>query len=372
MAIAVECILKGQTIFWGAPTFDQTNIAWNEMYQAVSRIATFTRSRMEVSVPGGGKVIFRSLDDPDNARGHTANGIVIDEAPQVNSVAWYEVLRPIISDTNGWALCMGTPKGRNWFWREFMSARDYTDSCAWQAPTLGVKILDGKLERVIHPLENPEFPFDEALRIFQTVPSKTFEQEFLSEFVEDAGLVFRDVLKCSTLQPDQPQQGHAYVMGVDWARTYDWTVLSVIDATTNKQVALDRFNRIDYQFQLERLRLMNNRWQPYLIIAEANAMGLPLIEQLQREQLPVQAFTTTLQSKTAIIEALTLAMESQRFTLLNDETQIAELQAYDMERLPSGHFRYGAPQGMHDDTVMALAMAWWGISNVSSAVGFML
>ncbi len=39
---------------------------------------------------------------------------------------------------------------------------------------------------------------------------------------------------------------------------------------------------------------------------------------------------------------------------------IGELQAYEMERLPSGLLRYGAPEDIHDDFVMSLALAWWG------------
>lgn len=362
MTISVEAALRGQVVLWGAPTYDQCNIGWSEMSRAAGGVADFNRSRMTVSFPTGGQVIFRSLDDPDNARGHTADGVVLDEAPMIRAEAWYEVVRPIISDTQGWALIMGTPKGRNWFWREWVGAANHADSMAWQIPTLGVAIRDGRLVRAKHPLENPDFQFAEAVRIFQSVPQKTFEQEFLAQFIEDAGLVFRNVRMASTAQPGQPVAGGRYVFGVDWARDYDWTVISAIDGVARRQVAIERFNQVDYAFQLGRLRAMVERWRPELIVAEMNAMGTPLVESLQREGLPVQGFTTTASSKTAVIEGLALALERGALTLLADETQIAELQAYDMERLPGGTFRYGAPSGMHDDTVIALALAWHGAS----------
>jgi len=362
MTISVEAALRGQVVLWGAPTYDQCNIGWSEMSRAAGGVADFNRSRMTVSFPTGGQVIFRSLDDPDNARGHTADGVVLDEAPMIRAEAWYEVVRPIISDMQGWALIMGTPKGRNWFWREWVGAANHADSMAWQIPTLGVAIRDGRLVRAKHPLENPDFQFAEAVRIFQSVPQKTFEQEFLAQFIEDAGLVFRNVRMVSTAQPGQPVAGGRYVFGVDWARDYDWTVISAIDGVARRQVAIERFNQVDYAFQLGRLRAMVERWRPELIVAEMNAMGTPLVESLQREGLPVQGFTTTASSKTAVIEGLALALERGALTLLADETQIAELQAYDMERLPGGTFRYGAPSGMHDDTVIALALAWHGAS----------
>jgi hypothetical protein len=318
---------------------------------------------MRMTSPTGGIVEFLSLDEPDNARGKTAFGVIIDEAGFVPERAWYEVLRPMISDTNGWVLAMGTPRGRNWFWRESLAARDQDDSAAWQVPTLGVAIQDDRLVRQIHPLENPHFPFREAVRMYESMPQRTFKQEFLAQFVEDAGLVFRGVTAVSTAQPGAPDPTHSYVMGIDWARSYDWTVLSVIDATTKTQVAVDRFNQIDYQFQLGRLEVMQERWHCESIIAEANAMGMPLVEQIMRRGLPVTAFTTTAQSKAEIIEGLALAIERRDVTLLDDATQRLELEAYDMQRLPGGTFRYGAPEGLHDDTVMALALAWHGVGS---------
>lgn len=358
MTTAVLAALDGRVVFWGSNTYDQSRIGLAEARKATGQVAQFNQSRMEATFPTGGKIIFRSLDNPDNARGHTADGVVIDEASLVVPEAWYEVLRPVISDTGGWALFIGTPKGRNWFYQEQANAKDRADNMAWQIPTLGVEIRDGRLYRRPHPLENPDFSFAEAEAMYRSMPERTFRQEFLAEFIEDAGLVFRNVRAVSTAKPGQPEPSHSYVMGVDWARSYDWTVLSVIDATTKRQVAMERFNQVDYQFQLGRLWTLHTTWQPELIVAEANAMGTPLVEQMQRAGLPVTAFTTTAQSKARIIEALALAIERGDVTLLDNETQIAELESYDMERMPGGAFRYSAPIGMHDDTVMALALAW--------------
>jgi hypothetical protein len=357
-------VLQGATILWGAPTFDQARVAWGECERAAGGVAKFSQSRMEITYPTGGRLIFRSLDNPDNARGHTADGVVIDEAGFVDERAWYEVIRPMISDTGGWAVLMGTPKGHNWFWREHMRAAEQPDTIALQGPTLGVRIVDGVLERHPHPLENPEFPFAEAQRMFGLMPQRTFEQEFLARFVDDAGLVFRNVEMQSTLEPQpQPVEGHTYIMGVDWGKSNDWTCLSVLDVTTHQQAALDRFNQIDYRFQAGRVRVMAERFGVELIIAETNSMGDAVIERLREDGLPVQGFTTTAASKTLAIESLALAIERGQLALLHNETQRMELESYDMERLPSGAFRYGAPPGMHDDTVMALAMAWQGIGD---------
>jgi hypothetical protein len=91
-------------------------------------------------------------------------------------------------------------------------------------------------------------------------------------------------------------------------------------------------------------------------------MGGPLIEQLQRLQLPVRAFYTSAASKTQAIEALALAFENGAIRLPNVPWLIEELLAFDQERLPSGTMRYCAPKGGHDDGVMALAICWSGVA----------
>jgi hypothetical protein len=72
-------------------------------------------------------------------------------------------------------------------------------------------------------------------------------------------------------------------------------------------------------------------------------MGQPIIEQLSREGLPIQPFTTTNASKAQAVEALALAFEQGDIRILNDPVLVSELVAYQSERLASGLLRYGAP-----------------------------
>jgi hypothetical protein len=147
---------------------------------------------------------------------------------------------------------------------------------------------------------------------------------------------------------------------VDWGKHSDFTVICVVDLNECSLVAMDRFNQIDYTVQVGRLKALYETFLPSMIVAEINSMGDPLAEQLQREGLPVQPFLTTNASKAQAIDALALAFERQTLRILPDPVLIGELQAYEMERLPSGMLRYNAPEGMHDDTVMALALAYTG------------
>jgi hypothetical protein len=359
VAIAVEGAFgHGERWLWGAPTYDQVRIAWDEVASAVAGAAAFRRSEMLVDSPlTGGRILFRSLDDPDNARGHTADGIVLDEVADIPEAAWSRVLQPMLLDTGGQAWLIGTPKGHNWFWREFESSRDHPDHRAWQIPTLGVEITANGLVRAPHPLENPHVPFSEIERLYHSTPERAFRQELLAEFIQDEGVVFRGISAAATGRLHAQPYAGQFAIGADWGRANDFTVLTVIDTAKRSVVDFDRFNRIDWQFQLARLRAMHEKWHKALILAEYNSAGEVLVQQLQRSGLPVWGFTTTQLSKAELIESLAHAIETGQISYPPIPELLAELQAFEMSRTPSGLARYAAPEGMHDDCVMSLALA---------------
>jgi hypothetical protein len=361
LAIAIEGAIRGENWFWGAPTFDQVRIGWAEAKHGAGGVATFTQQRMTCEMPTGGRIIYRSLDDPDNARGHTADGIIIDEAGSVKPEAWYEVIRPMLIDTGGDAWLIGTPNGRNWFYREHMHAHDRDDSACWQIPTLGCEIVDGALIRRPHPLENPNIPFDEIDHLYQTTPERTFRQEILAEFVEGEGAVFRNIKACLHSIDDTPEMhaGHTIVMGVDWGKVDDFTVLSVGCRECNREIALDRFHGVEYRLQRQRLASLAERWGVSEILAESNAMGVPIIEELQYSGLPVTGFLTTATSKPPLIESLVLCFEREEGQFIDNAVATAELEAYELKtNANTGRPTYSAPDGMHDDTVIARALMW--------------
>jgi hypothetical protein len=82
-------------------------------------------------------------------------------------------------------------------------------------------------------------------------------------------------------------------------------------------------------------------------------MGLPNIQQLREDGVPVIAFDTTMASKAQIIQRMRLAFEQRSFKWLDVPWATHELEAYEMKVTPLGHVTYGAPEGLHDDGVIA-------------------
>ncbi len=356
--IAVD---RAQPVGWFAPTYKLLSEAWRDMLHVLTPVvARSNATDRRIELTGGGVIEFWTLEDDNAGRSRKYARVVIDEAglvPHLGAI-WQAAIRPTLADLEGDAFFAGTPKGCNYFWECYLRGKDelQEDWQSWQMPTW----------------ENPLIKPTEIDALRMEMPERQFSQEIEAAFLEDGGGVFRRVAQAATADEHPPEAGHQYVIGCDWGKMADFSVLSVIDATTNTQVYVDRFNQIDYPTQERRLLALVERYDPTAVIAERNSIGEPIIDHLRARGLPVQAFTTTNATKAVLIDGLALAFERGSLTLLNDAVQTAELQAYEMERLPSGLARYSAPEGFHDDMVMALALAWYGCGKPSGAdlVGF--
>jgi hypothetical protein len=366
--LLTDTALHAQPAGYFAPTYKLLAEFWRELrtiLEPVTRVKSEQDHRLELIT--GGTFECWSLDDPNPARGRKYARIVVDEAAMVRDLLeiWQLALRPTLTDLGGGAWFMSTPRGLNDFWSLYQQGQDplQTEWASWQMPTS----------------VNPFIATDELVSAQAELPERAWAQEYRAEFLQlEGGGVFRGVDAVSRLQPRNPEHGHQYTVGVDWGRTNDFTAIAVIDATVMEQVALDRFSEIDFELQTERLHRWCELYHPVLVVAEANSLGRPLVERLQtgyarllgkpRPALPVWSWDATNASKAALVQALGLAIEQGSITLLDDTVQTGELLAYEASLLPSGMLRYGAPSGMHDDTVIALGLAYLGAQHEQSPV----
>lgn len=361
VSMAIENALNGWPVFWGAPTYDQVRIAWNDAEYACGGNIQFLKSEMTAHFPNDGKVIFRSLDDPDNARGHSFKLGILDEVADIKPRAYYEVISPILAnytDSIFWGI--GTPKGRNWFFQEWNKAKSLEDGMSWQIPTKGCEIVNNELVRKPNPFENPEFPWSELVKEFDTLPRRVFEQEYLAQFLEGEGAVFRNINACmgapKNAKPED-HKGHQIIAGVDWAKQNDYTAISIGCLDCKREIAKDRFNKIDFHFQRDRLKALCEKWSLTFGQVETNSIGEPNLEELQRDGLPFKGFQTTGTSKPPLIENLALVLEKEEWQFIDDPIWTGELEAYERSvSKATGRSSYSAPEGMNDDTVIARAL----------------
>lgn len=336
--------------------------AWREVTSVARQIlqamglderSHINRSSYEVRLPGLGEIWFRTADNPSSLAGEGIQGAVLDEFTLMQEIVWTEYVEATLLDYGGWVAFIGVPKGKNWGANLWYTA---VSRPGWQqlhASSYDNPYIDGKLLDEIKAHSTQLF----------------WRQEYLAEIVSDEGLVFRRVTDAIGQIPETAER---VVFGVDWAKYNDYTVITAVDTLTGAVLEVDRFNQIDYHLQIERLWAMYERWKPFFVLAEGNSMGDPLIEQLQRQGMRIEGFQTTAASKPQLIEALALAFERGELTIPSYDVLVTELQAYEMERMQSGRFRYNAPAGLHDDCVMSLALAWWARLNNQPSGGIIV
>lgn len=353
--LAAGLARRGKRVWWVAPTYGLAFHPWRTLKAALAEEwEAKLESARHIDLPGGGSVTVKSADGPDSLRGVGLDFVIVDEAAFVSEEAWTASLRPALSDRQGGALLISTPCGRNWFFHAFQRGQDPLTGAwaSWRHPTV----------------DNPLVTAEEIADVQAMLPERIFQQEYLAEFLAGSGEVFHGIRAAATIPAGshKPIRGHGYVMGVDFGRHNDFTAIAVLDADARPapaMVALERFNEMNWPLQRARIAATARLWGVRAILAEANAMGEPNIDGLREEGLPVTSFTTTASSKPLLIERLVRAIGDGSVALLDDEVLIGELEAYTrtISRY-TGQSRYSAPSGRHDDTVIALALAWWALT----------
>jgi phage terminase large subunit-like protein len=353
----MNAVNDGKIVWWVTPTYKMSTPVWKTLLEMLRPVASWISAQeRRIYLPNGGEVAVWAGESPDSIRGGKADVVIIDEAAMLSSdEAWYKVLKPALMDREGRAYFFSTPRGHNWFYELFLEGLNEEQDLykSWQFssyynPFIKKSIID----------ENRK-----------STPDRFFRQEYLAEFIDDAGEVFRRITEVSILPYSKPYEGN-FVMGIDWGRKLDFTAISVIDTDTMRQVDLARFSKIAWEIQRNRVLAMINKWKPKSVIAEENSLGDVLIEQFQTEfDVHLEPYYMTNKTKALVIDKLVLNIETEKLKLLKEPVQIRELQGFSAKRSSFGNIIYNAPAGMHDDTVIALALANYAATESVSSFG---
>jgi hypothetical protein len=172
--------------------------------------------------------------------------------------------------------------------------------------------------------------------------------------------VFRHVRECATGEFQEPDKDDWYNGGLDLAKVEDFTVL-VIVGRKSEVVFTDRFHRLDWDLQIARIKAATHRYEGSLLV-DSTGVGEPVYERLRQADVTAEAYPLTARSKSALIDNLALMLEQRLVTLPRPELWpegIDELEAFEYSVTDNGNVKTGAPSGIHDDCVIALALALW-------------
>jgi hypothetical protein len=338
-------------VWWVAPTYDQANeFGFDKVRPLLSPDVLAddpkrTKPR-EISLVNGSTISFRSAEREDSLRGGGVNFLIIDEAGSVPDRAWTDELRPTLSDTLGDMIAIGTPKGRNWFYRWFQRGKsvDHPDVASWQAPTV----------------QNPYVSNSEIESAKEDIPERVFEQEYQAHFVDDTGSVFGDIRERNvenyTLPVSVRESAPPYRIGVDFARFDDWTVVLVLDGN-DRMVASERVQQTTWDRIQTIIERVADRYEPNIVALDGTRDN-KIVEDLECAGHQVDPIRFSAQKKQTLINNLITELETGRITIPSSaNTLVNELEMYEFEKTDTGQVSYSAPSGFHDDCVDALALA---------------
>jgi len=279
----------------------------------------------------------KSTTEPFGLLGERVDLEVVDEAPLVPDKIYHQYITPSVSSQGGKIIYIGTPRGKNWFKDKYYYLKEKGAAFHYQSSD-GVHYT----EEMLNELE-------------KTVPKLLFRQEYLAEFVDEAGVVFRRLEDIIANTEEDAIQGHFYTMGLDIAESDDYTVMTIIDNLDKKVVHIDRFKGRDYLLQKQQIKAKTQRYNNARVVMDTTGVGRPVYEDLRQDGVFVEDFTFSGKSKEELIGKLIVYIEEKYIRIPNNPVLLDELRAFEYQYrnpktgLPLKNIKYGAPQGYHDD-----------------------
>jgi phage terminase large subunit len=193
---ALRCEKPNPRFAYIAPYYTQAkDIAWAYVKEYGTRVpgAEPNESELRLDLPNGGRVRLYGADNYDRLRGLYFDGVVLDEYADMDPRVWPQVVRPALSDRLGWATFIGTPKGRNDFWRIWAGDME----TGWPGATNS----DDWFDLMLKASETGIVAEDELADAKRMLAPDEFEQEYECSFeAAIKGAFYADELKRARLE----------------------------------------------------------------------------------------------------------------------------------------------------------------------------
>lgn len=314
----------------------------------------------------GCTVTIKSADSPDSIVSKGFNLIIVDEAALVKERVFLQQIMGTARREGIKIFLITTPRGKNHFtYKLFMRGQDPTDQqvISFQQPFT----------------RNPYF--NETLKEnMKSLPDWLMRQEYYAEFLDDGDTVFKGLhsvfhgeeITFPTSQQEwsipledvrdesgkliKSKEERRFVVGMDIAKSKDFTVITVIDLDTGELVYYRRMNKMDYRDVLQIASDVCHEYNSAELIFDATGVGSAVSDMLLNYDVTAIPFIFTNDSKNDIVNKLILSVEYQELRLPNLKPMKDELSVFTYEVTATGKISYNAPSGFHDDIVMSLAL----------------
>lgn len=316
-------------------------------------VEKMNESELAIYYKNGSIQRFAGCDDIDKHRGIAPIDVVFDEYSEEDPEMWTTVIQPILRENEGTATFIFTPKGKNHSWEILQQAKQNPEQ--WFSSVKTVDDTKGISKKEV----------DEA-RI--NTPEAYFLQEYYCDFTENAGAFFRGIKECLYAADDYPNPKHFYNLGVDLAKYNDYTVLTPFDLATFRVKKQERFNQVDWNFQKMLIEAKARKYNNAQLKIDRTGVGDPIVEDLERLGLNIGedgAIVFSASTKRDLLNNLSMLIEQKKIKIPNDPELVNELEGfqYTLSNKGKGKIEVKTRSGLHDDRVMSLALAVYGVTS---------
>jgi hypothetical protein len=330
---------KGCNIAWVTPIYKQSKKVFDEMEKVTKSSGLFEYNRSDLTISGfNSQIQFFSGERPDNIRGNTFDYLIVDEMAFTRPELWSEVLSATVLVKGKKVIFISTPKGKNHFYQLSLQPN-----------------YDNRYKYFHYSsYDNPMIDAEDLEERKRSLPKHIFEQEYLAKFIDNASGLFKNVDSCVIKTAERTQKLFG---GLDIGRADDYTVLTILNKNY-QMVYVQRWRQQEWSKIIDEVATKIREYNAEIFV-EVNNQGDVFFEMLQNKVYNnVQPYVTTTATKPIMIEDLAVHFENKDIGILNENWLVDELNAFTyIYNEKTRRVQYGAPQGVHDDGVMSLALA---------------
>jgi hypothetical protein len=215
-------------------------IVWSKLRGILTDIHWIDRaneSTLTLSLKNGSTIALKGAENYDSLRGRALDFLVLDEVADIKPATFNEVLRPALADKQGHVLFAGTPKGKaNWSYDLF--SRDHEDWKSWVVTTAeGGFVTEEELESARELLD-----------------SRTYEQEFLANFVTTANKIFYNFDRDTHVKPWNKPIPSVLHIGQDFNYSPMTSVIYALEGETLHAIDEINMNSSNTQEMVDEIR----------------------------------------------------------------------------------------------------------------------
>lgn len=339
--ISILGIINGKQVAYVTPTYQLSKIFFQDILKLipVKLIKSANKTDLKIDLITGGSLSFLTGERLNNFRGRKFSTILIDEASFIPDLenAWLNSIRPCLTDYEGNALFISTPRGKNYFYTLFLKGQNKED---------------GFESFHYSTYDNPYIKTSEIDSAKASLPEAAFQQEYLAiPNANSNSVVGVNYIEANTITTLSTKP--AVIFSCDIAKYQDWTVICGLDSD-GAMCYFERFQR-DNEYTKQRIKALP-RSILKVMDSTHGSIGDGIFESLQSEGLPnIKGFEFTSATKPKLITEMILDIEKGNLKF-NDITA-NELSIFEYSYTSTGYIKYGNAPGGHDDCVIALALA---------------